>query len=122
MVKRKIPQSPLTLVPEIYMLSSSTKGMMATHYPKCEAENPDDSKFCKECASPLKPPGDVSITKTIKTSPKRIARGTTIAGKYQILQKLGEGGMGYRPHSSLGYRPPAPEAVIAQKLSLQEIH
>ena len=28
----------------------------------------------------------------------------------------------YRPHSSLGYRPPAPEAFMAEKLSLRVIH
>jgi transposase InsO family protein len=28
----------------------------------------------------------------------------------------------YRPHSSLGYRPPAPEAFMAEKLSLHVIH
>jgi serine/threonine protein kinase len=67
---------------------------MTTQCPKCKAENPDDSKFCKECASPLKPPGDISVTRTIKTPTKGIAKGTIIAGKYQILQKLGEGGMG----------------------------
>ena len=67
---------------------------MATHCPKCNTKNPDDSKFCKECASPLKRSSDVSVTKTIKTPAKGIPKGTTIAGKYQILQKLGEGGMG----------------------------
>jgi serine/threonine protein kinase/cytochrome c-type biogenesis protein CcmH/NrfG len=67
---------------------------MTTQCPKCNTKNPNDSKFCKECASPLKPPGDVSVTKTIETPAKGIAKGTTIAGKYQILQKIGEGGMG----------------------------
>ncbi|MGD9344751.1 MAG: hypothetical protein PVH84_02735 [Candidatus Aminicenantes bacterium] len=70
---------------------------MATQCPKCNTKNPDDSKCCKECAVPLKHPGDVSITKTIKTSNKGIAKGTTIAEKYKILQKLGEGGMGIVP-------------------------
>ena len=67
---------------------------MATHCPKCNTKNPDDSKYCKECASPLTSPVDVSVTKTIKTPAKGISKGTVIAGKYQILQKLGEGGMG----------------------------
>ncbi len=67
---------------------------MTTQCPKCNTKNPDDSKYCKECASPLKPTGDVSVTKTIKTPAKGISKGTIIAGKYQILQKLGEGGMG----------------------------
>ena len=67
---------------------------MATYCPECNTKNPDDSKFCKECASPLKHPGDVSVTKTIKAPTKGISKGTIIADKYQILQKLGEGGMG----------------------------
>ncbi len=67
---------------------------MATYCPECNTKNPEDSKFCKECASPLMSPGDVSITKTIKTPAKGISKGTIIAGKYKILQKLGEGGMG----------------------------
>jgi serine/threonine-protein kinase len=67
---------------------------MTTQCPKCNTKNPDDSKFCKECASPLKHQADVSVTRTIKTPSKGISKGTTIAGKYQILQKLGEGGMG----------------------------
>jgi len=76
------------------MLSSTTKGTMSTQCPKCNTKNPDDSKYCKECASPLKPSADVSVTKTIKTPAKGISKGIIIAGKYQIIQKLGEGGMG----------------------------
>lgn len=76
------------------MLSSAQKGTMSTLCPKCNTKNPDDSKFCKKCASPLRPPGDLSVTKTIKTFTERIAKRTIIAGKYRILQKLDEGGMG----------------------------
>jgi len=37
---------------------------------------------------------DVSATKTIKTSAEGFRIGSTVAKKYEILQKLGEGGMG----------------------------
>ncbi len=67
---------------------------MATKCPKCKAENPDESKFCNECASPLMPPAEISVTKTIKSPTKGISKGTIIADKYRILKKLGEGGMG----------------------------
>lgn len=37
---------------------------------------------------------DVSVTKTIKTPARGFKKGSTIARKYEILQKIGEGGMG----------------------------
>jgi serine/threonine protein kinase len=51
--------------------------------PHCHANNPSDSKFCKECAAPLKQPEGLSVTKTILSSP--ISSGKTFAGKYKIL-------------------------------------
>jgi len=38
---------------------------MATYCPKCNTANPDDSKFCKECAAPLQSSKDIGVTKTI---------------------------------------------------------
>jgi len=37
--------------------------------PKCQAENPSDSKSCKECAAPLPSPEEISVshTKTLVT-------------------------------------------------------
>ena len=66
---------------------------MAIICPKCQHENPDDTLYCGKCAASLKPSEDIpiSITKTL-ISP--IAQGSTIAGKYRIIKKLGEGGMG----------------------------
>lgn len=60
--------------------------------PKCDTKNPDDSKFCKECAAPLIPSKDVSVTKTLQT-PQPLP-GKNIAGKYEILAEIGRGGMG----------------------------
>jgi len=62
--------------------------------PKCNTKNPDHSKFCMECAAPLKPSKDVSVTKTIQKPEKGFKKGTLIAEKYKIIKKLGEGGMG----------------------------
>jgi non-specific serine/threonine protein kinase len=67
---------------------------MAVKCPKCNTKNPDDSKFCKECASPLGSSKDISITKTIQTHTRGFKKNTVIANKYKILEELGRGGMG----------------------------
>jgi serine/threonine protein kinase len=67
---------------------------MTIQCPQCLTKNPDDSKFCKECASPLTRSAEISVTKTLKTPARGFLKGKTIAGKYKISQKLGEGGMG----------------------------
>lgn len=67
---------------------------MATRCPKCQTKNPDTSKFCSECASPLQPSKDVGATKTIETPVIRLAIGSIFAGRYEILEALGKGGMG----------------------------
>jgi len=66
---------------------------MAIKCPKCQHENPDDTLYCGKCAAPLKPSEDIPISLT-KTLVSPIAEGSTIAGKYRIIKKLGEGGMG----------------------------
>jgi serine/threonine protein kinase/Flp pilus assembly protein TadD len=62
--------------------------------PKCDTENTSDSQFCKKCATPLPFPGDISITKTLETPAKGLTLGSTFAGRYQIVEELGRGGMG----------------------------
>ncbi|NOR13693.1 MAG: protein kinase [Candidatus Aminicenantes bacterium] len=61
---------------------------------QCDTDNPNDSKFCKECATALKPAKELSVTKTLQTPTRELRKDTIIAKKYKIMGKLGEGGMG----------------------------
>ena len=67
---------------------------MTIECPKCQTNNPDDSKFCKECATPLPESGEASRTKTLETPTEELTRGSVFAGRYEIIEELGKGGMG----------------------------
>ena len=84
----------LTLLPQIYILFSATKGTMTTQCPKCKAENTEDSVFCKKCATQLKSAQEISITRTLVKPSNELAIGSTFAEKYKIIAEIGRGGMG----------------------------
>ncbi len=65
--------------------------------PECDTENPSDSRFCKACASPLRDvkDADLSYTKTLEIPPLELKRGSLFAERYEIIEKLGKGGMGH---------------------------
>jgi serine/threonine protein kinase/tetratricopeptide (TPR) repeat protein len=87
--------------------------IMAKKCPKCQKENPDTLKFCGECGTLLRSvrgtdPPDVGpdprsgrpfednsdLTKTIEAPQEELTTGSTFAGRYQIIEELGKGGMG----------------------------
>lgn len=68
---------------------------MSTKCPQCELDNPNDSKFCKECGTQLaSPESKPDITQTLETPIQKLSRGTVFANRYEIIEELGQGGMG----------------------------
>jgi len=73
--------------------------------PKCQAENPETKQFCADCGTQLirghepnsQEFGIVSpnvLTQTLQSPIKELTTGSTFAGRYQIIEELGKGGMG----------------------------
>ena len=69
---------------------------LATKCPKCHSDNTENVKFCGECGTSLTPPGKpgVSVTRTLETTTDELVRGTLFAGRFEVIEELGTGGMG----------------------------
>jgi serine/threonine protein kinase/Tfp pilus assembly protein PilF len=69
---------------------------MTVKCPKCHSENPETKQFCADCGTQLVSAKDISAfyTETLQTPIRELARGTTLAGRYEIIEELGKGGMG----------------------------
>jgi len=61
---------------------------------KCHFDNPDDTVYCGKCATPLLSSKKIPITETLETPTEGLTTGSTFAGRYQIIEELGKGGMG----------------------------
>ena len=64
--------------------------------PRRHQDNTSDSRFCRYCAAPLVSERGGADDETRRTPEPGLdlLAGDRIAGKYKILSKLGEGGMG----------------------------
>ena len=67
---------------------------MGIKCPKCQSENPDTQRFCGECGTQLIPAKEIPVTETFETPKEELTTGITFAGRYQIIEELGKGGMG----------------------------
>ena len=69
---------------------------MATTCPKCHHDNPGTQRFCGDCGAELPSSKDVhpEVTETLQTPINELTTGSTFAGRYQIIEELGKGGMG----------------------------
>jgi serine/threonine-protein kinase len=64
--------------------------------PKCHKENAPDTRFCGDCGELLQTPKPVigEPTRTIQLKTREIPSRSLFAGRYEIIEKLGQGGMG----------------------------
>jgi tetratricopeptide (TPR) repeat protein len=75
---------------------------MATLCRTCHTENSETANFCNNCASALRGPDALSITRPMSDGATLsyesrtwdLPTGSTFGGRYQIIDQLGRGGMG----------------------------
>jgi TolB-like protein/predicted Ser/Thr protein kinase len=80
----------------ILITEESSEGEPAMKCSRCQSENPPGSQACARCGATLasQPPEPPPFTMTLQFSAKPPAPGTCIAGRYEVLEELGRGGMG----------------------------
>lgn len=90
---------------------------MTIKCPECGVENPKTASFCADCGTELRSINEIEVTKTVETPKQELTTGSTFAGRYQIIEELGKGGMG-RVYKAIDKEV---NAKIALKLITPEI-
>jgi len=77
--------------------------------PKCGFENQGGAVFCAKCATKL-----ISVTRTLETTPEGLGKGELFAGRFELIEELGAGGMG------IVYR--AYDKEVGEEIALKVLH
>jgi serine/threonine protein kinase len=66
----------------------------------CNFRNTPRARYCVQCGTELTPTGP--SPETVRSSFREIERGTTLFGRYEVIEEIGSGGMGsvYRVHDA----------------------
>ena len=67
---------------------------MTVRCSRCQFENPDGAVYCAKCATKLGTAPLLSITRTLETTPEGLGKGELVAGRFELIEELGAGGMG----------------------------
>ena len=65
--------------------------------PRCRTDNPPANRYCADCGASLTPCPEApspARTQTLAPPSDPFSTGTLFAGRYQIIEELGRGGMG----------------------------